>query len=72
MGFFAPVDMTALNVVKAGQAIPIKFSLGGDYSLDIMAAGYPASAPVACDSNLPLNNVEETVVHADELESLPF
>jgi hypothetical protein len=61
-GFFAPVDMAALNVVKAGRAIPIKFSLGGDYGLDIMTSGYPASAPVACDSNLPLDNVEETVL----------
>jgi hypothetical protein len=60
-GFFAPVDMAALNVVKAGRAIPIKFSLGGDFGLDIMAAGYPASAPVACDSSLPLDSVEETV-----------
>jgi hypothetical protein len=60
-GFFAPVDMAALNVVKAGRAIPIKFSLGGDYGLDIMTSGYPASALVACDSSLPLDNVEETV-----------
>jgi hypothetical protein len=60
-GFFAPVDMAALNVVKAGRAIPIKFSLGGDYGLDIMAASYPTSAPVACDSSLLLDTVEETV-----------
>jgi hypothetical protein len=60
-GFFAPVDMAALNVVKAGRAIPIKFSLGGDHGLGIMAAGYPASAPAACDSNLLPDNVEETV-----------
>lgn len=60
-GFFAPVDMAALNVVKAGRAIPIKFSLGGDFGLDIMADDYPASVPAACDSSLPLDNVEETV-----------
>ena len=60
-GFFAPVDMAALNVVKAGRAIPIKFSLGGDYGLDIMAPGYPASAPVACDNSAPTGAIEETV-----------
>ncbi len=27
-GFFSPVSMTGLNVVKAGSAVPIKFSLG--------------------------------------------
>jgi hypothetical protein len=60
-GFFAPVDMAALNVVKAGRAIPIKFSLSGDYGLGIMAAGYPASAPIACDNSAPTDAIEETV-----------
>jgi hypothetical protein len=60
-GFFAPVDMAALNVVKAGQAIPIKFSLDGDYGLDIMAPGYPTSASIACDNGAPLDPIEETV-----------
>jgi hypothetical protein len=60
-GFFAPVDMAMLNVVKAGRAIPIKFSLGGDFGLDIMAAGYPASDPVACDNSAPTGTIEETV-----------
>ena len=61
IGFFAPVDMVALNRVKAGRAIPIKFSLGGDQGLDIMAAGYPASVSVTCDNNAPLDTIEETV-----------
>jgi hypothetical protein len=60
-GFFAPVDMAALNVVKAGRAIPIKFSLGGDFGLDIMAAGYPASTTIACDNSAPTGDIEETV-----------
>jgi len=60
-GFFQPVDMSALNVVKAGQAIPIKFSLDGDHGLGIMAAGYPASAPITCDNNAPLDAIAETV-----------
>ena len=43
-GFFQPVDnRPTLNVVRAGDAIPVRFALGGDYGLDIFAAGYPKS-----------------------------
>lgn len=35
-GFFQPVNMSAPNVVKAGSAVPIKFSLNGDYGLNIL------------------------------------
>ncbi|BCS32211.1 hypothetical protein TBR22_A14210 [Luteitalea sp. TBR-22] len=37
------------KVVKAGSSLPLVFGLGGDRGLDIFAAGYPASAPIACD-----------------------
>jgi hypothetical protein len=41
-GFFQPVDMGGvLNTVKAGSAIPIKFSLGGNMGLQVFAQGYP-------------------------------
>ncbi len=61
-GFFQPVDnLPALNVAKAGSAIPIKFSLGGDQGLDIFAAGYPKSVQVACDTLAPQDAIEETV-----------
>ena len=33
-----------VNIVKAGSAVPLKFSVGGYRGLDIFAAGYPASA----------------------------
>ncbi len=56
-GFFRPVDnLPALNLVKAGQAIPIKFSLGGDKGLDIFAAGYPQSVQIACGTGAVLGN----------------
>ena len=33
-GFFSPVDnLPTINVVKAGNAVPVRFSLGGDYGL---------------------------------------
>ena len=47
-GFFSPVDNGGLNMVKAGQAIPIKFSLAGDQGLSILANGSPASHAIDC------------------------
>lgn len=61
-GFFRPIDnLPVTNTVKAGQAIPVKFSLGSDKGLDIFAAGYPVSQQVACDFGSSSNPVEETV-----------
>ena len=61
-GFFAPVNnLPALNVVNAGRAIPVKFSLNGNKGLDIFAPGFPASGVIACDNNAPPEEVEETV-----------
>jgi hypothetical protein len=60
-GFFRPIDNPpVINVVKAGQGIPVKFSLGGNMGLAIFAAGYPTSGSVACSSSLQ-DAVEETV-----------
>ena len=50
-----------VNVASAGSAIPVKFSLNGNQGLNIMAAGYPASSPVACNSSEPGAVIEETV-----------
>jgi Tol biopolymer transport system component len=61
-GFFQPVDnLPTLNVVKAGQAIPVKFSLNGDQGLNIFAAGYPGSQIIQCDSTTVVDGIEETV-----------
>jgi len=36
-GFFQPIDnLPTLNGVKAGSAVPVKFSLGGNHGLDIL------------------------------------
>ena len=60
-GFFSPVsNPPVLNEVKAGQGVPIKFSLGGNQGLNIFAAGYPASQQVGCADNVPVNVLEET------------
>jgi hypothetical protein len=50
-GFFSPVDnLPVVNTMKAGAAVPIKFSLGGDRGLDILAAGSPTSQQIACEA----------------------
>ena len=61
-GFFQPVDNApTLNHVNAGQSIPVKFSLGGDQGLNILAAGYPVSQQVACSTSVPIDQIEETI-----------
>ena len=60
-GFFQPVDNDVLNKAKAGSAIPVKFSLGGDEGLDILNAGYPKVTPIACDASEEVDAIEETV-----------
>lgn len=61
-GFFPPVaNPPGVNVVQAGRAIPIKFSLSGDKGLGIFAAGSPSSGPIACNSSDPAVVLEETV-----------
>jgi hypothetical protein len=59
-GFFAPVNNPpTLNVVKAGRAVPVKFSLGGDKGLDVFAEGYPRSRRISCSSSAPLDAIEQ-------------
>ncbi len=60
-GFFSPVRMDGVNAVKAGRAVPIKFSLSGDQGLGIMVAGYPRSGEVPCGGGEPSDLIEETV-----------
>jgi hypothetical protein len=61
-GFFRPVDNpdVALNTVKAGQSIPVKFSLSGNQGLSIFAASSPASQKVVCDAGADVDPLEET------------
>ncbi len=53
-GFLSPIDAApTLNVLKAGAAVPVKFSLGGDQGLNILAAGYPQSQQIDCTTLVP-------------------
>lgn len=66
-GFYTPVNNKdaqgnyVLNAVKAGSAIPVKFSLGGDYGLEVFEAGYPRSQGIQCNSTADVDGIEETV-----------
>jgi hypothetical protein len=61
-GFFRPIDNGGvLNVTKAGSAIPVKFSLGGDQGLAIFQAGSPSSSVVSCTTGSGSDAVEQTV-----------
>jgi hypothetical protein len=62
LGFFKPVsNLPALNVVKAGSAIPVKFSLGGYKGLNIFATGHPVSTKINCATAATLGNNWPTV-----------
>jgi len=59
-GFFNPVDnLPTANRVKAGRAIPVKFSLGGNQGLGVIASF--TSAPVACSTGTPTDDADVTV-----------
>jgi len=64
VGFFQPVDNPGsteiINTVKAGSAIPVKFSLGGNLGLNVLASGSPASSAYTCGGGAE-DVIEETV-----------
>src|SRR5205085_5516864 len=61
-GFFQPVDnMPTVNTTKAGSAIPVNFSLGGNQGLSVFLSGYPKTRLVSCQSGAPTDAIEQTV-----------
>ena len=61
-GFIAPVNnMPVVNTTKAGSAIPVKFSLGGNKGLNVFQAGSPSQVAYNCQSGAPSDPVEQTV-----------
>jgi hypothetical protein len=62
LGFFQPVDnVPTFNTVKAGQNIPVKFSLSGNSGLNILAAGSPTSQQITCSTGGSADAIEEVV-----------
>jgi N-acetylneuraminic acid mutarotase len=61
-GFFQPVDnVPVLNSAKGGSAIPVKFALGGDQGLGVLARAHPVSQRVSCDADAALDAIEQTL-----------
>ncbi|HEX5149450.1 MAG TPA: ExeM/NucH family extracellular endonuclease [Candidatus Limnocylindrales bacterium] len=59
-GFLSPVDNPpVVNTVKAGQAVPVKFTLSGDLGLEVLF-GTPTATAYTCDTGVPTDEVEST------------
>jgi hypothetical protein len=50
--------LPTVNTAKAGAAVPVKFSLGGDRGPFIFVSGYPKSQPQSCDASAPTDGIE--------------
>jgi predicted extracellular nuclease len=60
-GFFPPIDNPpAVNSAKAGSAVPVKFSLGGDKGMNIFVNGYPQSVQINCSTGVPIGSSDPT------------
>ncbi len=67
-GFQSPIkSLPALNVVGIAT-IPVKFDLGGDRGLDVLAPGYPKSQQLPCDSAALTDGDESTVAEPPGLK----
>lgn len=65
-GFFQPVENLNWNSARAGQSIPVKFSLGGNQGLNIFATGYPKVVAIACpSSSTPVDAIDEYTTTAN-------
>jgi hypothetical protein len=51
-GSFQPVaNASVVTTVSAGSSVPVKFSLGGNYGLNVFAAGYPKAIAMSCGAD---------------------
>lgn len=61
-GFLTPVaNPPTVNAMKAGAAVPVKFSLGGNRGLGVIAASFPKSQQVTCSGSSPVDVVKLTL-----------
>ena len=58
-GFFSPINNVAVNSVKAGSAVPVKFSLGGNAGLSILN-GAPTVTLAACTTSPTTTTLDTT------------
>lgn len=61
-GFMRPVDGSPIvNTIKAGAAVPLKFSLGGNQGPNIFADGFPATQTYPCQTGAITDAIEKVV-----------
>jgi hypothetical protein len=59
--FLAPIDNApVVNVARAGRAIPVEFTLGGDQGLAIFRSGYPRFVSEPRTAAVQQDAVDET------------
>ncbi|WP_406191799.1 Ig-like domain-containing protein [Streptomyces sp. NBC_01017] len=58
--FLSPIDPDAVNLLKASQAVPVKFTLDGNQGMNVIAAGYPRYTRTACTGGEPTDLTDET------------
>jgi hypothetical protein len=72
-GFFLPVrNMPAVNVVLAGSAVPIKFTVGGYRGQQVLGAVAPTSEPVACPAGASEHSIRPGIAGSAGLRSLGY
>lgn len=54
----------AVNVVKAGSAVPVEFSLAGFQGLDVLAEGSPTVSAYSCATGEPTSPADEVPAHS--------
>jgi hypothetical protein len=67
-GFFDLLNPPALNARGAGSTAPIRFSLGGDRGLNILAAGSPTSRQISCTTPTTVLGSEEAALPRQTLK----
>jgi hypothetical protein len=66
-GLLAPIDARpVVNKAKAGSSVPVRFSLGADYGLDVLVGGGITSVKVDCASGAPSDEIEQTVASTNK------
>ena len=71
-GFYSPVNMDKVNVVKAGSAVPVRFGLGGDRGLDVLADGSPTSQRVNASGLSETDWIEQVIENPGSSPALTY
>ncbi|CAN5578613.1 hypothetical protein BH23CHL2_BH23CHL2_18370 [soil metagenome] len=71
-GFSAPVDSLALNVARAGQAIPLKWRITDAHGVPVttLASVAVSVASLSCDAGQTSNQVDEEAAGSSGLQNL--